>query len=128
MTMSDCDDFQLDVEDVLPTDSISQFSHGTSSQSNPPSNYHFTLVNHCKVVINDPQCLVALKPFITKVYTICLITDFSQLPKGMKWSFQRNIRNNDMWEQFHEVLDPEGVAWVKCKHCRKYATLLRSAH
>jgi len=37
----------------------------------------------------------------------------------MKWSFQRNIRNNEMWEQFHEVIDMEELAWVKCKHCRK---------
>lgn len=25
----------------------------------------------------------------------------------MKWSFQRKIRNNEMWEQFHEVLKGE---------------------
>jgi hypothetical protein len=74
LNMSDYD-FHLNEEEVLPTDSISQFSQGALLQNNASSNYRFTVINFCKVIVNDPQCLAALEPFTTKVHIICLVTD-----------------------------------------------------
>lgn len=40
------------------------------------------------------------------------------MPEGFLWSFQRNIVNPELWEQFHECIDKlHHKILVKCKHC-----------
>jgi hypothetical protein len=41
------------------------------------------------------------------------------LPKEWKWSWDRQLRNADLWNTFHEVVDPQGLPGVKCKRCRQ---------
>jgi hypothetical protein len=41
------------------------------------------------------------------------------MPKDWKWSWNRHLRNPELWETFHEVLDPHGIPAVKCKACRQ---------
>ena len=41
------------------------------------------------------------------------------MSKNWKWSWDRQLRNSELWDTFHEVLDPQGVSAVKCKACRQ---------
>jgi len=41
------------------------------------------------------------------------------MPADWKWSWDRRLHNNELWEDFHEVIDPQGILQVKCKYCRE---------
>ena len=41
------------------------------------------------------------------------------MPKNWRWSWDRQLRNSELWDTFHEVLDSQGVPAVKCKACRQ---------
>jgi len=41
------------------------------------------------------------------------------LPKDWKWSWERQLRNSELWDSFHEVLDAQSLPGVKCKRCRQ---------
>ena len=41
------------------------------------------------------------------------------MPKNWKWSWDRQLRNSELWDTFHEVLDLQGIPAVKCKACRQ---------
>jgi hypothetical protein len=77
--------FSLEEDEVLPTDSVSQSSrHPSQSNESITSNYQFTVVNFCKVVINEPECLSAIKPLTTKVVLSLILFNSLWLPKTMK--------------------------------------------
>jgi len=69
----------MENDEILPDESISQvFQSGTSVFSNfsshfrlpsspPPPPPGVQIIGRCKVVVNTPECLTALEPYMQKV-------------------------------------------------------------
>ena len=68
----------MEDDEILPDESISQVSsssfsknlssHFPVSLTQRPAPKGVLIVDRCKVVVNTPECLEALEPFMQKVY------------------------------------------------------------